>query len=282
MRSFLFAALAYGSLCPEAGAQASAPFDYDRSAPLNARVVQRVDSPSFVREKVVFDGRPGTRVPALVALPRNSSGPRPMIVLIDGIGGWKERWWQTTSWNRGRALIDSLLAAGFGVAMADAPASGERTYENDYVSAESFIGQPDRWREMGIGNAIETRRLLDYLVSRAEVDSSRIGILGLSHGGMLTFVLSAVEPRVKSAAAGLTPMHRIPDALLPASYAGRIRIPFWMFAATGDGWYTAEQVAWVHGLLPSSEKPLTWSDGGHRPPPEYARAAVDWFRRTLR
>jgi dienelactone hydrolase len=281
MRAFLLAALACGPLSAVAGAQGASPFDYDRQAPLNARVVQHTDSQSFMREKVVFDGRPGSRVPALVAFPKGAPGRRAMIVLVDGIGGWKERWWQATSWNRGRILVDSLLAAGFGVAMADAPASGERTFENDYVSAESFIGRPDQWRDMGIRNAIETRRLIDYLATRPDVDSSRIGVLGLSHGGMMTFVLAAVEPRVKSAAAGLTPMHRIPELLLPSGHASRIRIPFWTFAATGDSWYTAEQVAQANALLPSTDKPVTWYDGGHRPPPEYAAAAANWFRRTL-
>src|SRR5689334_16206511 len=114
-------------------------FAYDRSAPLNDRIIGHADTIGFTRDKIVFDGGAGSRVPGLVAIPKNAQTRHPVVVLVDGIGGWKERWWSSTSWNRGRILIDSLLAAGYAVAMADAPASGERTFENDFVTAESFI-----------------------------------------------------------------------------------------------------------------------------------------------
>src|SRR4051812_15767034 len=104
------------------------PFARDTRAPLNVRLIDRMDSAKFTREKIVFDGRAGVRVPAFVATPKDGAVRHPLIVLVDGIGGWKERWWSPTSWNRGKILIDSLIAAGFAVAMADAPASGERTF----------------------------------------------------------------------------------------------------------------------------------------------------------
>ena len=258
--------------------QAQSPFAYDARLPLNARVVQRTDTETFIREKIVFDGGRGARVPALVAIPKGGAPRHPLVVLVDGIGGWKERWWQATSWNRGRILIDSLLAAGFAVAMADAPASGERTYENDFVSAESFIRDLPKWEAMGIGNGVEQRRLIDYLIARPDIDSMRIGMLGLSHGGMMTFALAATEPRIKAAVAGLTPMHRIPAVLLPTAYAPRVRIPLLMFAATDDGWYTREQVDGAFASIAAKQKQLVWYEGGHRPPPEYAVAAVQWFR----
>lgn len=257
-------------------------FTYDATLPLNARTLERFDTVTFVRQKLVFDGWRGSRVPGLVAVPKSGTARHPVIVLVDGIGGWKERWWQSTSWNRGRVLIDSLLQSGFAVAMVDAPASGERTYENDFETAETFIRKPAQWREMGIQNAIEQRRLLDYLAARADIDTTRIGVLGLSHGGMMTFVLAAVEPRVRAAVAGLTPMQNIPDVLLPANYASRVRIPLLMLAGRTDGWYTADQTENALGLIGSTDKQLVWYDVGHRLPEEYAGAAAAWFRRYLR
>jgi hypothetical protein len=38
---------------------AQGQFDYDRSAPLNARVIGVVDTAPFRREKIVFDGGAG-------------------------------------------------------------------------------------------------------------------------------------------------------------------------------------------------------------------------------
>jgi dienelactone hydrolase len=279
-RTLLVSAL-LGGLFLAPSALAQSPFAYDAAVPLRSRVIERMDSAAFAREKIVFDGGAGSRVPALLAVPRTGPARHPLVILVDGIGGWKERWWQTLSWNRGRILIDSLLAAGFAVAMADAPASGERTFENDFVSAESFVRDLPKWREMGVRNAIEQRRLIDYLVSRPDIDSTRVGMLGLSHGGMMTFALAAIDRRIKVAVAGLTPMQRIPDDLLPTAYAPRVRIPLLMFAATNDAWYTREQVDRVFASVAATQKQLVWYEGGHRPPPEYAVAAVQWFRQHI-
>jgi dienelactone hydrolase len=257
-------------------------FSYDATLPLNARTFDRMDSAAFVREKLVFDGWRGSRVPGFVAVPKTTEARRPVIVLADGLGGWKERWWQAASWNRGKVLIDTLLRAGFAVAMIDAPASGERTFENDYQTAESFLGKPAQWRDMGLQNAIETRRLLDYLATRPDIDTTRIGMLGLSHGGMMTFILGAVEPRVRAAVAGLTPMHGVHDALLPYHYAPSVRIPVLLLAGRTDSWYTQAEVDRAIAILGSARKELTWYDAGHRLPEDYAGAAVRWFRAHLR
>ncbi|MEO9036428.1 MAG: dienelactone hydrolase family protein, partial [Gemmatimonadaceae bacterium] len=254
---------------------------YDATLPLNARTFERFDTTTFTRQKLVFDGWRGSRVPGLIAVPKNAATRHPVILLIDGIGGWKERWWQNASWNRGRVLIDSLIAAGYAVAMLDAPASGERTYENDYETAETFVRKPAQWRDMGLQNAIEYRRLMDYLATRADIDTAHIGVLGLSHGAMMTFVLSALDPRVRAAVAGLTPMQNIPDALMPTNYAPRIQIPILMLAGTQDTWYTRDQAEKAFGMIGSKEKQIIWYDVGHRVPEDYAGAATNWFRRHL-
>jgi hypothetical protein len=46
----------------------------------------------------------------------------------------------------------------------------------------------------------DAMRALDYLTSRPDVDSSRIGATGCSGGGTLTYYMMALEPRIKVAA----------------------------------------------------------------------------------
>ena len=257
-------------------------FTYDASLPLNARVIERFDTTTFSREKIIIDGWRGSRVPGLIAFPKSKNGPHPVIVLIDGIGGWKERWWSRTSWNRGRVLIDSLIAGGYGVAMIDAPASGERIYENDFVSTETFITKHAQLRDLGLQNTIEHRRLLDYLATRPEVDTARIGALGLSLGGMTAFYLGAFEPRLKAVVAGVTPMQRVPDLFWPGHYASRVTAPVLMLAGRTDAFYTAEQTERVLAMIGSPDKEIIWYDTGHRLPEAYASAAAGWFRKHLR
>jgi dienelactone hydrolase len=253
--------------------------DYDNTLPLNARTISRIDSATFVREKFAFDGWRGSRVPGLIALPKTSAARHPIVVLIDGIGGWKERWWQRESWNRGRLLIDSLLAANYGVVMIDAPLSGERSAENDFVSAETLLTKPAQLRDLTVQAAIEHRRLLDYLASRSDVDTTRVGVLGLSLGGMITFYLGAIEPRLKAGVAGLTPA-QIPAMLWPGHVAGHERIPLLMLMGRSDGFYTQPQAQRIFDLIPT-QKELVWYDVGHRLPEQYAGAAVAWYRRFL-
>lgn len=256
-------------------------FEYDTSLPLHSRTIQTFDTIPFKREKFVIDGWRGSRVPGLLAVPKAVQKPVPVILLVDGIGGWKERWWQHTSWNRGRVLIDSLIASGYAVVMIDAPASGERTYENDFETAESFIRKPPQYRDLILQNTIEHRRVVDYLATRADIDTARIGAAGLSLGGTMTFILGAVEPRIKAGVAGLSPLWRFGPVTSAATYASHVEIPMLMLMGRTDSFYTSEDVTQVYGLLGSKTKELVWYDVGHRLPEAYAGATTAWFRSHL-
>jgi dienelactone hydrolase len=128
---------------------------------------------------------------------------------------------------------------------------------------------------------------VDYVVSRPDLDSARIGFLGFSWGGRLGPLLVALEPRVKTAVlyvAGLKLQYSLPEAD-PFNYAPRVRIPVLMMNGRYDFFFPIEtsQIP-LYRLLgsPPDRKRHVVYDGGHFVPramlvPE----VVDWMDRWL-
>lgn len=260
-------------------------YDYERAAPLRAETIARQEFPGYTREKVAFDGGRGSRVPGYLALPKAGRGPFPVVILIDGVGGTKERWFQEEGWPRGLLVTRALLDSGFAVLALDARYHGERAAENDF-RAPQFSARPFD-RTMIVESIIEHRRALDYLATRPELDTARVGVLGMSMGGVMTFALAGLEPRVKVAVAGVTPIAPMHEAaaipIAPQTFAGAIRrTPVLMLMGRTDGWYSVAEAQQLFDLLPTPRKELVFYDVGHRLPPEYAAKAVGWLVAHLR
>src|SRR5207249_118121 len=64
----------------------------------------------------------------------------------------------------------------------------------DFHFIDSFTNR-DAW----IQTVIDLRRAVDYLQSRQDVDSKKIGYLGFSQGGMVGGTFLGVEPRIAAA-----------------------------------------------------------------------------------
>ena len=78
----------------------------------------------------------------------------------------------------------------------DIRAFNARASQNESLMARSLFTAGITWPGVLIWDDIRT---LDYLASRPEVDRSRLGCVGLSMGGYRTYVLAALDPRIKAA-----------------------------------------------------------------------------------
>jgi cephalosporin-C deacetylase-like acetyl esterase len=174
--------------------------------PLNARVVGVLDRDDYRIEKIVFESQPRFFVTANLYLPKKGRPPYPGILFPLGheAGAKAHEAWQQ--------ILSSFAKKGF-VALAWEPVGqGERVqlYDKDFENSKvvrsttehTIVGiqcllMGDNLARYTIWDGL---RALDYLLSRPEVDSKRIGCTGNSGGGTHTAYISALDDRIQVAA----------------------------------------------------------------------------------
>ncbi|MFA6104648.1 MAG: acetylxylan esterase [Victivallaceae bacterium] len=176
--------------------------------PLNARTAGIVRKAGFTIEKVIFYSRPDFPVTGNLYLPSGIKGKVPAVLGLCGHAqsGKAEPAYQS--------FCQGLALKGYAVFIIDPVSQGERyqflnTRDAEEVSGSccsehNMMGKQLRLAGEFIGTwrAWDGIRGLDYLLSRPEVDVSRIGVTGNSGGGTLTSYVNALDDRPTMAAAG--------------------------------------------------------------------------------
>ncbi|WP_073061049.1 dienelactone hydrolase family protein [Fodinibius roseus] len=259
-------------------------FDYDQTVPLEADVIGRLEKPGYIRERISFRGALGSKVPGYLALPTNKMGPYPVVLLLHGVTSSKESWWEENSTMR--KLTIQLLESGYAALSLDTEYHGERSSNNELDSPIALLENERfvQYRDMIMRSTIDYRRGMDYLTTRTEIDTTRIGMIGYSMGGMMTFMLSAVDSRIKTSVACVSPIVTVP--YLPTGvhhHAPYIHeVPFLMLMGKNDGQnYTEAQARQLHDLIGSDTKELIFFDSGHMLPAEWTDRAVYWIGKHL-
>ena len=158
---------------------------------LRAQVVGTSSGEGYVLEKIIYQTLPGTQVPAHLYLPENRQGRLPGILFYPGH-------WRPDSKARPdfQAFCINMARLGFVVLNFDPFGQGERgVSRRDHRRTESLL--------LGVsqqGFAVyESRCALEYLLGRDEVDPNRIGMTGASGGGYNTWMMAALDDRIKVA-----------------------------------------------------------------------------------
>lgn len=134
------------------------------------------------------------RVPGLLLASTNFSGRRPVVIALHGTGGSKANM---------LALCRKLAERGFIAVAIDGRYHGERKTgkgQNDYNDAIVRAWQGSGEHPFYYDTVWDVMRLVDYLATRTDVDSSRIGLIGISKGGIETYLAAAADPRIAVAA----------------------------------------------------------------------------------
>ncbi|MFC1537448.1 dienelactone hydrolase family protein [Gemmatimonadota bacterium] len=205
---------------------------------LQAMTHERIETEDFIRERIEFNSTPWFRVPGYFYIPKNVPLPAPGLVVFHEWGGpmlfGADRVCgepvhpiirqHRDNYTGGRALADWYASKGYAVVVIDAYHFGKRaprginglpeaydvlsldedtriryeglTRELLYLGVRQLNWAGTTWAGVNFG---DDSRCIDYLLSRKEVDGTRIGCTGLSGGGWRTNILTALDPRIKAA-----------------------------------------------------------------------------------
>jgi uncharacterized protein len=157
-------------------------FSYDRNLPLDIRDTGSEDKDGVYIHDISYLSQADRRVNAYLALP-SGTGPFAGIVFLHPGPG-----------SRSTFLDEAVDLAGIGAAslLIDAPWSDIAGF------VKRVTAGPEAVRDMFIQTAIDLRRGLDLLATRADVNLSRIGYVGHSFGALFGGLLSGVEKRTKA------------------------------------------------------------------------------------
>jgi dienelactone hydrolase len=165
-------------------------YQYDRKKPLAVRAVTTSSTDSVRVTRFSYSGANGDRVPALLALPAKTAGAHaaPCLILLHGLGGSKDS-----------LLPLAIYAAkrGYAALAIDEYGQGARAASGGQAGSEGLQGMLASGLRQTV---IDVRRGLDYLATRREIDRKRIGLIGLSMGGIVGGIAAGVDTRIKAAA----------------------------------------------------------------------------------
>ena len=194
----IFAALATGCRAQVPGTAPSLREEFRRlvigdrkPGPLNPKPSPPTDVGKIQVERVRFTPEEGHDAVALVYRPK-ASGKYPAVVVQHFLGGSKDHF--------GLALLMPQLAQrGFVVAAIDGRYRGERQNGKSLEAAMVEALRTGKGHPFLLDTAYDILRLVDYLQSRPDVDSERIGMTGFSEGGILTWMCAAADERIRVA-----------------------------------------------------------------------------------
>ena len=177
---------------------------FPTKTPLNPQITGTLSKEGYRVEKLTFESQPRFYVTAALFIPDSLNGPAPTILFASGhlAEAFRGETYQT--------MILNYVKKGFVVLAFDPIGQGERrqytgeqasivaglTNEHSYVGAQCFLTGSSLLRYM----VWDGMRAVDYLLTRPEVDSLRIGITGRSGGGTQAAFIAAVDERIRAAA----------------------------------------------------------------------------------
>ena len=223
--------------------------------------------------------RQGQSIPGVVWYPATPSGPRPLVLMGHGGGGHKR--------NERMVMLGRLFAGDYGwwAAAIDGPAHGGRgsvtdasdpAYRQMWQRPETVQDMIDDWQAT-----------LDALSALGDVDTARVGYLGVSMGTMFGLPYVASDSRVRVAVLGKAGMRgssvqRSGIDTYFKTYAPRVTIPVLFVMQWDDERFERDGQLELFDSLGARDKRLHAYPGQHADNgPESFEVAAAFLKRYL-
>ncbi len=225
-------------------------------------------------------------------LPRESATG---VVIVHGLGG---------SHKQALPLAERFAARGMITISIDLPGHGGHSTGTVNISATAFI-QEDPRNSLLYHDVIATYRAITLLLTFPEVDPSKVILTGGSFGGIMTFITSALDPRIKAAIpliaagdwetsirAGSYLKALIPDNVSfssprlktfiqnfdPLIYAAHINKPILMSIGTKDEFFIPSTANKTFAIIPTQNKNiLLLPNVVHKVDERFIETAEEWI-----
>jgi len=241
-------------------------YDYDKRA-LDTKLEAEGETPKYRWQKVSFTpGYVGPRMAAYLFFPRDASGPFEPVIQWGTSGDMVQRklnpadpileWASGFIVRSGRALVIPLLMGAY-----------ER--DDSLFSITMSVGDTSiYYRDLMVQWIKDLRRTVDFLETRRDLRSDRIGYFGLSWGGETAPIALSMEPRIKAAALYSAGYHAVTPRpeVAKFNYAPRVHTPTLMMNGRYDVVfpYETSQVPLFNQLgTTAQDKRMMTSETGH-------------------
>lgn len=161
--------------------------------PLAGEMVRQAEADGLEQFHFTYAADAEQRVPGLLVRPTGNA-KLPVVIVLHGTGGNKQ----------GQLpFLKRLAAKGFIAIAIDGRYHGERIRQGsgsiEYQDAMLRTYRTGKEHPFLYDTVWDTMRLVDYVGTLPFADATKIGLMGISKGGMETYLTAAVDPRIKAA-----------------------------------------------------------------------------------
>lgn len=169
---------------------------------LNAEVIRDSETDAYTMERIQYAAEAGEIVPGYLLRPKQGCPPYPVMICLQGhspgmhisIGRAKNRQ-EEKSIEGGRDLAVQAVQHGWAALVIEQRGFGVRAVPgascNDVALRALHCG-----RSLTGQRVFDVHRAIDFIATQPDLDRTRVGCMGNSTGGTVSFYAACVEPRL--------------------------------------------------------------------------------------